>query len=271
MDRTNRTAAQEKFDSDNTTTGVEPYSSHVYSSHCHAPRGSIVQGLHNSGHSSALPTRAAVSIMTQTQDSIPWPSEARVDSQAQRPSVGPGSTSLNEHGQRASIPPTYAAYANAHQSQGVMTGHVPVPGFHRSHHSAQYLTAFPQASHPELHEDTLNQDVVKMRALLTGIAITDHNYPIDSFADLERMELAFLKRDNPAQNPDLYADFQDDPAWLKLRAQRLVAAMTNLEETEDRVQMINRESVAVAGMKAKKPIELLMGAWKMLVCNLFRR
>lgn len=43
--------------------------------------------------------------------------------------------------------------------------------------------------------------------------------------------------------------------------------MRNLDEIEDRSKLLNGgDSVAVSVVKAKKPIELLICSWKLLVC-----
>lgn len=115
---------------------------------------------------------------------------------------------------------------------------------------------------------SLDDDVATLKSFMDGKAVLDFNQPpIANFDDLERMELALTKLNQPVVDPALYADFNDEPAWLKVHAERLIDAMRNLDRIEDRAKLLNGgDSIAVTGIKAKKPIELLICAWKLLVC-----
>lgn len=81
------------------------------------------------------------------------------------------------------------------------------------------------------------------------------------------MKLALSKRHQPVVDSTLYADFHDEPSWLEVRAERLIVAMRNLDEIEDRSKLLNGgDSIAVSAIKTKKRIEFLICSWKLLVC-----
>lgn len=70
----------------------------------------------------------------------------------------------------------------------------------------------------------------------------------------------------PALGSDSWEDFTDEPVWTQSRAHELVMAMKNLVGTEDRLTLANgNDSPAVTVVKSKRPIQLLVCAWQVLV------
>lgn len=92
--------------------------------------------------------------------------------------------------------------------------------------NAQKSTHLHQTSLQLIQLDSPDDDVAKLKAFMDGYAvIDDKNPPNASFCVPEKMELAFSKLHQPVVDSTLYADFHDEPSWLKARAERLLLSL----------------------------------------------